>query len=67
VDEQRKAGLERTETQILSEILIQQRELVSQSMMQKTLLVAMLAALILGQVLAFAYLLYRARHLLECR
>ena len=66
-NEQRKAGLERTETQIMSEILIQ---LVSQSMMQKTLLVAMLAlmaALILGQVLAFAYLLYRARHLLECR
>jgi len=69
-NEQRKAGLERTETQIMSEILIQQRELVSQSMMQKTLLVAisaLMAALILGQVLAFAYLLFRARHLLECR
>jgi len=80
-DEQRKAGLKKTEIQILSELftqqrelvsqsLVQQRELLAQSMMQKTLLVAILAlmaALILGLVLAFFYLLYQGRHHLERR
>jgi len=77
-DEQRKAGLKKTEIQILSELFTQQRELVSQSlvhqrellaqsMMQKTLLVAILAALILGLILAFLYLLYQGRHHLERR